>query len=164
MLSGGHWKSAAEVTRLASTVLMAKDFCPEDLHGFNAYTKLKHFDASEKELDPDCPFHDDGWSESSITISVPTREQNPTGNGTDFTISGFFHQKLMAVVCATFRIQRRSGSTSCPLNRYGNLSQLVRSNKSMTNYILQMCGSKLKTTFRNSTGQMDAPLSRLLWG
>ena len=102
MLSGGHWKSAAEVTRLASMVLMAKDFCPEDLHGFNAYTELKHFDASEKELDPDCPFHDDGWSESSITISLPTREQNPTGNGADFTISGFFHQKLMAVVHATF--------------------------------------------------------------
>ncbi|KAF8127971.1 hypothetical protein EV363DRAFT_1115233, partial [Boletus edulis] len=94
MLSGSNQKSAAEVTRLASTVITSEDFCPDDLLGFNAHTELKHLDASETDLDPDHPFRKDGWNESSITISVPTRERNPEGNGQQFTMSGFLHRNL----------------------------------------------------------------------
>ena len=102
MFSSGQQKSAAEVTRLASTVLTAEDFCPDDLVGFNAYTELRRFDASENELNPNSPFHHDGWTQSSITISVPTREWNPAGNGADFPVTGFFHRNLTAVVRAAF--------------------------------------------------------------
>lgn len=102
MLSGGQQKSVAEVTCLASTVLTAEDFCPDDLVAFNARTELHRFDASEKQLDPNNLFRKDGWSESSVTISVPTRERNPTGNGADFAIPGFLHRNLMAVVRAAF--------------------------------------------------------------
>ena len=102
MLSGSQQKSAAEVTHLANMVLVADDFCPEDLCSFDAHAELKCFDTLEKELDADCTFCNDGWLESSITISVPTHKQNSAENGADFTILGFFHQKLMAVVRTTF--------------------------------------------------------------
>ena len=102
MLSGSNQKSAAEVSRLANTVITAEDFCPTDLIGFNASTELKHFDDSENDMHPENPFRKDGWLESSVTISVPTRDKNPAGNGQDFTIPNFFHRNLTAVVRAAF--------------------------------------------------------------
>ena len=97
MLSGSNQKSAAEVTRLANTVITADDFCPADLIGFNASTELKHFNDSENDMDPKNPFHQDGWLESSVTISVPMCDKNPAGNGQDFTIPNFFHRNLMVL-------------------------------------------------------------------
>lgn len=102
MLSHSQQKSAAEVTHLARTALTVEDFYPDDLIGFDTHTELKRFDASEKELDPDSPFCQDSWTQSSITISVLMHKQNPVGNGADFTITDFFHRNLMAVVWAAF--------------------------------------------------------------
>lgn len=102
MLSGSNQKSVGEVTCLADTVITTDDFCPADLMAFNASTKLKYFDNSENEMDPENPFCKDGWLESSVTISMSTYNKNPAGNGQDFAIPGFFHYNLTAVVHVAF--------------------------------------------------------------
>ena len=54
MMTRTKQKSEAEVTRLAN-MLQADDFDPHDLQGFNAHTKMKHFDRSESALDESNP-------------------------------------------------------------------------------------------------------------
>jgi len=91
-----------KVTWLTRTVLIVEDFCSTDLLDFNAYTEMKQFNALEKEHNIDHPFQKDGWIEVPLTISIPTRNQNPSGNGQPFMIPGFFHHKLTAVMEAAF--------------------------------------------------------------
>ena len=98
----GQAESMDKVTWLARTVLTVEDFCPTDLLDFNAYTKMKWFDASEKEHNIDHPFQKDGWIEVSLTISIPTYDRNPSSNGQPFMIPGFFHCKLTVVMEAAF--------------------------------------------------------------
>ena len=101
-LTGSNRKSEAEVTRLVKEVLMAEDFSVKDLQGFNAHTEMKSFDTSEATLDSNDVFRRDGWRESAVDISVPTREPNPNGNGQLFTIPGFHYRPLTAVIHSVF--------------------------------------------------------------
>ncbi|KIK81965.1 hypothetical protein PAXRUDRAFT_47946, partial [Paxillus rubicundulus Ve08.2h10] len=47
-------------------------------------------------------FCEDGWKESVADILVPTRERNSNGNGQLFSVPGFFHRSLTAVIRAVF--------------------------------------------------------------
>ncbi|KAF8835227.1 hypothetical protein BDN67DRAFT_1015721 [Paxillus ammoniavirescens] len=101
-MTGSEQKSEAEVTRLVDEVLMAKDFVIKDIRGFNTHTEVKHFDASEGTLGDKDIFREDHWVESVVDILVPTRERNYTGNGQIFSVPGFFHRSLTAVIRAVF--------------------------------------------------------------
>ncbi|KIM61037.1 hypothetical protein SCLCIDRAFT_26188 [Scleroderma citrinum Foug A] len=99
MLMGSGQKSEAEVTRLVHEVIQAEDFDRTHFHGFNAHTEMNRFDKSEDATSVDLQ---DGWKESPVDILVPTREQNPDGNGQPFTIPGLFHRSLTSVIRAVF--------------------------------------------------------------
>jgi hypothetical protein len=103
MTSTSGLTSEAQVTHLVSEVLKAKDFSVGDLpDNFNTHTEMIRFDTSEATLDPTDIFQIDGWRESAAEILVPTREKNPGGNGQSFTVQGFHHRSLVAVICAAF--------------------------------------------------------------
>ena len=101
MMTGTKQKSEAEVTWLAN-MLQSDNFDPHDLQGFNAHTKMKHFDRSESVLDESNPLWQDGWRESLVDILVPTQEHNLDGNGWWFTIGGLFHWPLTTVFHSVF--------------------------------------------------------------
>ena len=106
MMTGSRIKSEAEVTRLVDEVLKSEDFDCDHFIGFNAHTEMKHFDKSEiapgDESGITLNLAQDGWKESTISISVPTRERCASGNGQEFTIPGLFHRSLTGVICAVF--------------------------------------------------------------
>ncbi|KIK17393.1 hypothetical protein PISMIDRAFT_111544 [Pisolithus microcarpus 441] len=102
MLSSSKQKSEAEVSRLVSTVITADDFWLEDLRNFNAHMELKRFDMSEEDHQADHVFRKDGWTETSVSIEIPTRDCNPDGNGQTFNVPSFFYHKLTAAVEAAF--------------------------------------------------------------
>jgi hypothetical protein len=105
MLTGSGRKSKAEVTRLIHEVIRSEDFNRNHFIGFNTHTEMKYFDKSEN-----APGHEsdsiylsqDAWKESTVSISVPTRERHADGNGQDFAISGLFHCSLTGIICAVF--------------------------------------------------------------
>jgi hypothetical protein len=103
MMTGNRQKSEAEVTCLVHEVIQSDNFDHHHFDGFNARTQMKHFDKSEDVADEhNAGLKQDGWKESSVDISVPTRERNPDGNGQNFTISGLFHCTLTDVIHAVF--------------------------------------------------------------
>jgi len=101
MLTGSEQKSEAEITCLVET-LQSNDFDCRDLRGFNAHTEMQHFDNLESSLDECDPLRQDSWKESSVNILIPTREQNLSGNGQQFTVEGLFHRSLTAVIRVVF--------------------------------------------------------------
>ncbi|KAG1717967.1 hypothetical protein EDB19DRAFT_1651785 [Suillus lakei] len=103
MTSNSGLTSETQVTRLVRDVLKAKDFSLDDVpDDFNAHTETMRFDASEATLDPNDIFQRDGWTESAAEILVPTREKNADGNGQPFSVPGFHHRPLVAVIHAAF--------------------------------------------------------------
>lgn len=103
MTSTSGLTSEAQVTRLVSDVLKAKDFSIGDLpDNLNIHTEMMRFDTSDGTLDPNGIFQRDGWRESAAELLVPTREKNPDGNGQLFTVPGFHHRPLVAVIRAAF--------------------------------------------------------------
>jgi hypothetical protein len=108
MMMGSGRKSEAEVTRLVHEVIKSEDLDHNHFIGFNAHTEMKYFDKSENapgtESDGMLNLSQDAWKESTISISVPTREQHAggNGNGQDFMVPGLFHRSLAGVVHAVF--------------------------------------------------------------
>lgn len=106
MVTGSRRKSEAEVTRLVHEVINSKDFDRNHFIKFNAHTEMKHFDKSENapdtESDSTPHLSQDAWKESTISISVPTRERHAGGNGQDFVIPGLFHRSLTGIIRAVF--------------------------------------------------------------
>ena len=106
MMTGSKQKSEAEVTRLVHEVFHSEDFDRSHFIGFNAHTEMKHFDNSENipgsKLDTVPSPVQDTWVESTISISVPTRERCPGGNGQEFVIPGLFHRLLTAIIHMVF--------------------------------------------------------------
>ena len=106
MMTGSRIKSEAEVTRLVDEVLKSEDFDHDHFIGFNAHTEMKHFDKSEiapgDKSGITLNLAQDGWKESTVSISVPTRERCASGNRQEFTIPGLFHHSLTGVIHAVF--------------------------------------------------------------
>lgn len=106
MMTGSRQKSTAETTRLILDIF-SSGADHNHFSGFNAQTELKHFDKSENtpghESDSYMPNQtQDAWKESTVKISVPTRERNASGNGKDFEIPGLFHRSLTGTIRAVF--------------------------------------------------------------
>jgi hypothetical protein len=118
MNSGGNQKSENEVNRLATEVICADDFKPDDLLGFKAHTENKRFDQSEHATLDDVPFSNDSWMEKSVNIKVPTGAKDETGVGKTFTVPGLHIRSLTAIVTSVFteEISRRFHLT--PFRRY----------------------------------------------
>ena len=99
MMTGSTHKSGAEVTCLVHEVIRSPDFDCDHFVRFNAHTQMKQFDKSE---DTPGDSHDhlrqDAWQESTVTISVPTRERKPEGIGQPFSIPGLFHRPITVVI------------------------------------------------------------------
>ena len=106
MMMGSRIKSKAEVTRLVHKVIKSEDFNHNHFTGFNVHTEMKHFDKSEitprDESDSTLDLAQDAWKESTVSISVPTRERCAGGNGQEFVIPGFFHCSLTSVIRVVF--------------------------------------------------------------
>ncbi|KAG2356724.1 hypothetical protein BDR07DRAFT_1380620 [Suillus spraguei] len=103
MSSNSGLTSESQVTRLVHEVLKAKDFSLNDVpDDFNTHTEMMRFDASEATLDSNDIFQRDGWRESAVETLVPTRERNVDGNGQLFTVLGFHHWLLVAVIRVAF--------------------------------------------------------------
>ncbi|KAG1770571.1 hypothetical protein EV702DRAFT_977943 [Suillus placidus] len=103
MTSNSGLTSESQLTRLVREVLKAKDFSLDDVpDDFNAHTKMMRFNASEATLDPSGTFQRDNWRESVAEILVPTRERNADGNRQLFTVPGFHHRPLVAVIRTAF--------------------------------------------------------------
>ncbi|KZP26571.1 hypothetical protein FIBSPDRAFT_781724, partial [Athelia psychrophila] len=102
MHSGSSRKSVGEVDRLAK-VLSHPEFTLEDISGFSARKQNNHFDAfddqgAENSEDQSRP--GDGWKHSTVEISIPTGEKDPSGNGHSFTVHGLHHRPLLGVMKA----------------------------------------------------------------
>ena len=108
MMTGSRMKSEVEVTRLVHEVIESEDFDRNHLIGFNVHTEMKHFDKSKNSPRPRHESNStpnlaqDAWKESTISISVPTRERCAGGNGQDFTVPGLFHHSLTGVIRVAF--------------------------------------------------------------
>ncbi|KAI6100080.1 hypothetical protein EDD16DRAFT_1697278 [Pisolithus croceorrhizus] len=88
---------SAETTRLVHDVLLAEDFKPEDLSGFNAQTAIKNMDRLEatptsNSKSTDAPKFWDGWKTNvDVDIQVPSCEKCKSSErcGRIFTVHGF---------------------------------------------------------------------------
>lgn len=102
MHTGSSRKSVGEVDRLAK-VLTHPEFTTEDMSGFSARKQNALFDASDTkdpESSEDQSVPGDGWRQSTVEISIPTGEKDPTGNGLPFTVHGLHHRPLLGVMKA----------------------------------------------------------------
>jgi hypothetical protein len=94
--TGSSKKSNAEVDRLVKEVIGAKEFRVDDLRGFNIQRENKRIDTCSSRHMP--PFGHDGWFETDVAISIPTGVRDPNGKGATFSIPGFHHRSLLAVM------------------------------------------------------------------
>ena len=101
-LTGSAQKSSAEVNRLVREVIQAEDFNILELDGFNAHTETSRLDAAERALPEDDPFGTDQWKTINVEISIPTRKENPEGNGRAFYVEGLRYRPLTSVIRAVF--------------------------------------------------------------
>ncbi|KAI6119511.1 hypothetical protein EV401DRAFT_1861485, partial [Pisolithus croceorrhizus] len=109
-LTGNGEKSSAETTRLVHDVLLAEDFKPEDLSGFNAQTAIKNMDRLEatptsNSKSTDAPKFWDGWKTNvDVDIQVPSREKCKSSErcGRIFTVHGFAYCPLVPLIRAAF--------------------------------------------------------------
>lgn len=97
--TGSSQKSSGEVDRLVTEVLGAKEFQVEDLAGFKAQRENQRLDYPNTE-GQGFPFSGDGWTETVISISVPTGFKDPNGQGQSFAIPGLHHRSLLDVMKA----------------------------------------------------------------
>lgn len=104
MMTGSRRKSKAEVTRLIHEVIKSEDFNHNHFIRFNVHTEMKHFDKAKNtpgtESDGMLNLSQDAWKESTISISVPIREQHVGGQ--DFMVPGLFHHLLAGIVHTVF--------------------------------------------------------------
>ncbi|KIK21880.1 hypothetical protein PISMIDRAFT_103307 [Pisolithus microcarpus 441] len=109
-LTGNSEKSSAETTRLVHDILLAEDFKPEDLSGFNAQTAIKNMDRLEatptsNSESTDAPKFWDGWKTNvDVDIQVPSCEKCRSSErcGRIFTVHGFAYRPLVPLIRAAF--------------------------------------------------------------
>lgn len=93
--NGATAKSEADVTALVENCILAPDFCPEDMVGFNAHRENKKMD---RELaDSQLQSH---FDESSVGILVPSGSRAVPPQ--EFRVPGLLHRKLTTVIREAF--------------------------------------------------------------
>ena len=100
--TGSTQKSEAEVTRLATEVILAPNFQSKDLLGFNAHRENKRLDnATATAGEPQTPFSTDDWQEVSVRIEVPIALKNHIPQA--FHVPGLHHRSIVRVIKATWK-------------------------------------------------------------
>jgi hypothetical protein len=97
--SGSNLKSVGEADRLVNGVLRHQEFKASDFDGFSARRENRRFDQVEADT-AGAPFGGDGWTTSTVHISVPTGQKDPTGTDCRFAIPGLHHRPLLGVLKA----------------------------------------------------------------
>lgn len=97
MITGSNQKSQSEIDWLAKHVIGSSEFRPQDLALFSAHAELKRLDSSETS-DNQNIFASDDWTETDVTIPVPTGSKQQTSQ--DFTIPGLHYRSIIDVLKA----------------------------------------------------------------
>ena len=100
--TGSTRKCEAEVTQLATEVILAPNFQSKDLLGFNAHRENKQLDnATTTAGEPQTPFSTDDWQEASVRIEVPIALKNHIPQA--FHVPGLHHRSIVRVIKATWK-------------------------------------------------------------
>ena len=100
-LTGSSQKSNSEVTRLVHEVIQAPDFNVDELAHFSSATESRRLDDQSRVHDMSTIFDKDGWKETTVEISIPTREKRQD-NGRSFFVPHLMYRPLTSVVKAAF--------------------------------------------------------------
>lgn len=77
--TGSHDKSMSEVNKLVQDVLQVPNFSLNELEGFDAHTESMYMEQQASATGDF--FHKDQWCQTTVDISILTKELNHTGNG-----------------------------------------------------------------------------------
>jgi hypothetical protein len=114
-------KSIAEVNALVKTVILAPDFNPEDLVGFDAAKENVRMDNYRTDpSDSPTPFsYEDGWLKGSVDIPLPCDGFKFPSEAVAPTFSVEFHyRKITQVIQSALAEQRAEGFHTFPFKAF----------------------------------------------
>ena len=130
-----------------NNVLKAPDFHVEDVNNFSAHQANGHLDTVKK----DDPLGDD-FQVASVTIEVPTGEQDSSGGSCPYSVPGLRYRNLLKVIKSAFQdpltchfhlmpsfLMHQSPATGAEQRLYGELYHLdvfIEEHKRVQNYSL----------------------------
>ncbi|GJE92524.1 hypothetical protein PsYK624_086780 [Phanerochaete sordida] len=112
--SGSNIKSAAELNRLVNDVLLADDFCLDDLRGgFSVQREEERLDAldqpkkpanSSHGTSPAAPSLTDGWREGKVKLRVPKEKFKHACEAAapEMEVDGLYYRPLLEVIRAAY--------------------------------------------------------------
>ncbi|KAG6909309.1 hypothetical protein DXG01_001108 [Tephrocybe rancida] len=92
----GAQKSKGNFQRLLA-IIGAEDFVPQDIAGINWQRLDRQLGINDWDRE-EWQDEDAGWAESSVHISVPFHRNTDNPGAQDYTVKGFYHRSLTAVI------------------------------------------------------------------
>lgn len=97
-------KSLQDLNRLVNDVILAEDFCQEDLLDFNASREASRLEKAQH--DPASSiFSSDGWHEASVKIRLPCEKEKFSSEdcAPEFDVDGLYYHKPLEVLKSAYQ-------------------------------------------------------------